>query len=296
MCLKALEKQTLPSKDFEVIVVDDGSGDETPELLGKIQKRGALDLHFFVQKNAGQGVARNKGLANAKGENVLFLGDDIIATPQLLEAHEKRHSDHPEENAGVLGFVAWHPNLKLTPVMRWMVNGSSIFGKFGGHQFAYEKLERGEKPDFNFFYTCNISLKRSFLGKNPFDEAFGKYGWEDIELGYRLQKEKNMRLFYEPKAVGYHYHPMDEENLKKRMEMVGRSAHLIDERYPELKKVPGFWKKMAFYTLSNPLTMFFIKGVKKIAGHRGEALYYYALSKKYFLQGIRGGYNESKKQ
>ena len=101
-----------------------------------------------------------------------------------------------------------------------------------------------------------------------------------------------MRIVYAPKAVGYHYHPMDEDQLKKRMEMIGRSAHRMDERYPELKKVPGFWKKTAFSILGNDATLCLLKALKKIAGRRAEALYYYALSKKYFLRGIHTGYNK----
>jgi GT2 family glycosyltransferase len=173
--------------------------------------------------------------------------------------------------------------------MKWMVNGSSIFGQFGGHQFAYEKLERGETPDYNFFYTCNISIKRSFLGKNPFDDRFSKYGWEDIELGYRLEKEKGLKMIYNPAALAYHHHAMDESGLAKRMEMIGRSAHIIDAKYPELRKVPPIWKRFIFVLLSNGLSLFLIRLLNFLGHGRFQPLFYYALSKKYFLIGLRDG-------
>ncbi|MDP2625117.1 MAG: glycosyltransferase family 2 protein [Candidatus Peregrinibacteria bacterium] len=288
MCLNALEKQKFPVKDFEVIVVNDGSKDETDEILTKFAK-GKLNLIPLRQGNAGQGAARNRALKKASGEVVILIGDDMIAPKTFLSEHWKSHTEHPDLKVAILGLIDWHPDLEITPYMQWMVNGSSIFGKFGGHQFAYEKLNRGDQPNFNFFYTSNLSLKREFLGENPFDLDFSKYGWEDIELGYRLQKEKGMKMVYNRKAVTQHYHPMDESGLAKRMEMIGRSAHIIDSKYPELKKVPPAWKQLAFWLLSNPLSLGLIKLSNWITRGKLQALYYYGLSKKYFLKGVKSG-------
>ena len=289
--LRALESQDFELKDFEVVVVNDGSTDKTSKVLIKWKKR-KLNLIALKQKNAGQGKARNKALQKATGEVVIFLGDDTIPTPNFLKEHWDLHQKHPKQCYAVLGLIEWHPDLKINAYMRWMTNGSSIFGKFGGHQFAYEKLKRGKKPDFNFFYTSNVSLKRKLLGRNPFDLSFNKYGWEDIELGYRLQKEKGMRMLYNPRAMVYHHHIMDEKGLKKRMEFIGRSAHIIDAKYPELKKVPGRSKKFAFRLLSNPISLLLITILNKLTLKRLQALYYYALSKKYFLKGVRSGYTK----
>ena len=289
MTLKGLEKQDFPISDFEVVVVNDGSQDNTNDILETF-KKGKLNLVSIKQENAGQGNARNNGLQYTKGEIIVLMGDDMIPPPHFLSEHWKSHQENPENEKAVLGKIEWHPDLEVNEFMNWMVNGSSIMGKFGGHQFAYEKLDKGQTPDFNFFYTSNLSLKRKFLGENPFDPDFSKYGWEDIELGYRLQKEKGMKMAYNPQAKTYHYHPMDESSLGKRMEMIGRSAHIIDRKYPELKKVPPAWKKCAFAALSNPISLSGLTVVNKISGKRMQSLYYYALSKKYFLRGVKSGY------
>jgi GT2 family glycosyltransferase len=118
------------------------------------------------------------------------------------------------------------------------------------------------------------------LKKHPFDSRFSSYGWEDIELGYRLTKKEGLNIYYNPRAVGYHFHPMNEKSLAGRMRMIGKSAHLIHKKYPELKKVPDFKKKLIFKLISNPLA---IKIFKKF---NWRTLYYYALSKKYFLEGL----------
>jgi len=287
--LKGLEKQTFPNQEFEVIVVNDGSNDDTHEVMNRF-KQGKLNLVGITQENAGQGNARNNGLTHAQGEIILLMGDDMIPVPELLQQHWNHYEQSPNKNSATLGLIEWHPELEINPFMEWMVNGSSVLGKFGGHQFAYEKLNMGQTPDYNFFYTSNLSIPRKLLGNQPFDPIFSKYGWEDIELGYRLQKEQGLTMAYNPKAITYHYHPMDDSGLKKRMEMIGKSAHIIDKKYPELQKVPRFWKKAAFMALSNPISLNGLRLGNTLSRGRLQSIYYYALSKKYFLRGIKSGY------
>ena len=169
--LDALFKQSVSPLDYEVIVVNDGSTDETAKTVKQFQKN-YRNLKYIEQKNQGQGVARNKGIAKASGKIIIFGQDDIIPTNDFLYEHQKFHYLYPEENAAVLGFTAWHPQLKINNFMKWMVNGSSILGKFGGHQFAYEKLHGKKLADYSFFYTSDLSIKKSLLEKYSFDPIF----------------------------------------------------------------------------------------------------------------------------
>lgn len=277
-CLEAIFKQDFPKQDYEVIVVDDGSKDETRELLVKFGAR-HKNFKFYHQKNQGQGVARNLAVQHAQGNIVVLIGDDIIVKENFLSEHVRFHLRYAAENETVLGLTLWHPKLHITPFMAWLTNGSSIFGRFGGHQFAYEKLAGKTEADFNFFYTSNISLKRSLLDKYPFDPTFSGYGWEDIELGYRLHLREGLRLFYNPDAIGYHDHVMTEGTLADRMRNIGQSARIFDKRYPELRKVPTGFKKTIFQLLALPPVIAFFKIFSR-------NFYYYALSKKYFLAGL----------
>jgi GT2 family glycosyltransferase len=170
--------------------------------------------------------------------------------------------------------------------MNWLTNGSSVMGKFGGHQFAYEKLKGKIEADYNFFYTSNISLKKTLLEKFPFDPEFSKYGWEDIELGYRLHKRVGLKLYYNAQAIGYHDHAMTEDSLAGRMRAIGASAHVFHKKYPELQKVPALKKQFAFWLLSNRFSIFILKFLRNLSQGKWTALYYYALSKKYFLEGL----------
>lgn len=282
-CLKRLEDQDFMKNEFEVIVVDDGSTDNTKEIVEKAQKKYSIEINYLYQKNQGQGIARNYALRYAKGKIVAFIGDDILVLPDFVKQHLNFHRKYKNENEAVLGFVGWDPRLEVTPFMEWLTNGSSVLGKFGGHQFAYEKLQGKKRADYNFFYTSNISLKRSLLKKHPFDSRFSSYGWEDIELGYRLTKKENLILYYNPMAVGYHMHPMDESSLEKRMYQIGKSAHLFHKKYPELGKVPPKWKQFVFSILGSRPVLALLKKIDP------NTLYYYALSKKHYLKGIRDG-------
>lgn len=289
-CIEALYKQSVSIKDYEVIIVDDGSTDNTATVVKNLRKFHP-NLYYHFQKNQGQGVARNNAIKKAKGKVIVLIGDDIIATHDFLFEHQKLHYAHPEENSAVLGFTAWHPKLQINSFMRWMTDGSTVLGKFGGHQFAYEKLQGKEQADFNFFYTSNISLKRSLLNKFSFDQSFSGYGWEDIELGYRLSKEANLKIYYNASAIAYHDHFMTEDSLKGRMIAIGKSAWTIHRKYPELKKVPSAFKSFCFGILGNGLTLRILEMLNYFTKNKFLNFYYYALSKKYFLAGLKQGRN-----
>ncbi|MBT6069147.1 glycosyltransferase family 2 protein [Candidatus Peregrinibacteria bacterium] len=309
LTLESLIHQTLKRDEYEVIVVDDGSNDDgtTKDIVEEFQKKNS-NFKYIWQENQKQGAARNNGIKHTEGEIVLFIGDDIIpAQTDFLEQHLRLHEAHPEETYGVLGFTDWHPDLKqngqISDFMKWLTNGSCVLGRYGGHQFAYEKLKKGPggirpgetngakqketiQANYNFFYTSNISLKRSLLLKEQFDKDFGEYGWEDIELGYRLEKKYNFKLLYNPQAIGWHHHVITEESLAPRMRKIAESAYIIDKKYPELKKIPSKKKILAFKLLSNSISLQLLKFMSKM-DRKWLNYFYYALSKKFYLEGLK---------
>jgi len=193
------------------------------------------------------------------------------------------HKKHPEIRAAVLGLILWHPEIEVTPFMKWLTNG-----KDGGTQFAYDLLKDKETADYNFFYTSNISLKRKLLEKHRFDPDFHSYGWEDIELGYRLTKEENLVLYYQKSALGYHHHEIDEKSLAKRMRSIGRASKIFHKKHPELKKIPPAWKRLILWLISRKPVLTIAKKLKK-------SFYYYALSKRYLLEGSAAAERRHKK-
>src|SRR4051794_27416912 len=88
-CLEALGRQTADPSAFEVVVVLDGSTDGSAEMLAGLRPRHALRVER--KANGGVASARNRGLELAAAPVVLFLDDDIVATPGLVEAHLRAH-------------------------------------------------------------------------------------------------------------------------------------------------------------------------------------------------------------
>jgi len=290
-CLERLAHQNFVKTEYEIIVINDGGTSDAEKITESVAKKNPISIKYFYQKNAGQGSARNKGLDEARGDIVLMINDDILATSNLLHEHVKFHKMHPRENEAVLGLLLMDPRIERTPFIEFMTNASLIFGRFGGHLTAYEKLAGRETADYNFFYA-NISLKKSLLTDIRFDETFQKYGWEDIEFGYRLTKEKNLKIYYNPAALAYHYHPIDETNLRSKMNLIGESTHVIHAKYPELGKYPGLIKRTIFKIIGSKPVISVFDILRKRGGKKWHYYYFYALSKKYFLEGLHRGKNK----
>jgi GT2 family glycosyltransferase len=207
----------------EILVVDDGSTDGTDSAVSALAADAPFPLRRLYQPNRGQAAARNLGISEATAEIILFTDDDIIPAPDLLAEHLRWHDQHPEREAAVMGYVEWSPEVRPTPFMKW-------FG-LDGPLFAYEWIRgKVEVDGFQFFYTCNVSLKAELLRQTGnFDEDFAGYGWEDAELGYRLRKN-GMRLFYNPGALAYHYKHVTFAEACRRAEKVALAWRIFEQK------------------------------------------------------------------
>ena len=208
--LQAYADQNAHDQMLEMLVVDDGSNDQTRSVVEKCSRCFPAPLHYFHQQNQGLAAARNHAIREAKGSILLFGDDDIMPSPHMISEHAVWHQTHTEQSVGVLGYVTWAPEVRPTPFMEWA-------GMYGP-QFNFGYFTPGMELGFQYGYFCNTSVKSTFLRDNGiFNESFRSYGWEDIELSYRLGK-KGYRLLYNPGAVGYHLKHERFEDTRRRIE------------------------------------------------------------------------------
>ncbi len=233
---QALEKQTLDDDLFEIIVIDDGSSDDTLEVLNQFAEHTDNRLSYAILKeNGGPARARNVGLSMIRGAVILIIGDDIEPDVSLLESHLFFHRQRSDEKHAMLGHVSFPEELSSSTFMRWLEDaGREYF-------FNYAELHSGEEAGPIFFYTCNVSVKSSLLSKSGwFDESFPYASHEDLELGYRLA-DNGMRLVYDSSAKGYHWHVLTIEGIAKRVYLMGFSAEIfwqkVGKNSSKLRKV-----------------------------------------------------------
>ncbi len=175
---------------FEVVVVSDGSSDGTDDYLRSGTT--AMPVHAVFQANAGPASARNAGVNAARGDLIVFIDDDVVAQPGLVEAHRRAHEDRPE--IVVIGPMLTPPDVELSPWVAWE---QAMLDK------QYVVLERVRNAHYRNFYTGNASLeRRSFLDAGGFDPKFRRA--EDVELAYRL-RVAGSDFLYCPSARSLHY-------------------------------------------------------------------------------------------
>jgi glycosyltransferase involved in cell wall biosynthesis len=222
--LDALERQQ-DAPEFEIIVINDGSTDETAKVIEERAARSS-GLLFRSQPNGGPGRARNHGVPLASGRFVVFIGDDTVPEPRFLAEHARVHRESNDDPlVACLGYTGWPAAERITAFMDYINDY--------GLQFGYKLINDGAIVPFNFFYTSNISIDRQLLLDHPFDTTFPSAAWEDIELAYRLDA-KGLKIRYNSGAVTRHYHPMTIDSFARRQYTVGKSGAIFYRKHPEL--------------------------------------------------------------
>jgi glycosyltransferase involved in cell wall biosynthesis len=229
--LAGLAEQELGPVEAEVIVVDNGSTDGTTLALTALAADFPLPLIALHEPIPGAGPARNRGLKHARGDAVLFLGDDTRpAAPDLLRRHAELHDD----TRAILGRVAWAPHLTVTPLMRWLEHGA---------QFAYADMQAGPAGP-EHFYTAHVSASRAVLQEaGGFDPRI-PFDFEDGELGQRLVA-RGLAIEYHPELLVHHDHPITLESWIRRQERVGAAGRRVLELHDLPERIvprPGGWR------------------------------------------------------
>lgn len=216
--LPSLLAQSLGPERYEIVIADSQSNDGTATYLAGIAASLPRVRHL-AGPYTGRAMARNAGIAAARGRIVMFTDADIIAAPDLLARHLARHA--AGERVAVVG-------------MELQVCSVADYERLRDHPEQRRPLHpmRRKKLSWLYFLTGNASVKRADLERvGRFDENFTGYGHEDLELGFRLQRA-GLTIAYEPKAIDYHWHPVPYDEQKQKMELAGRSTVRFYRKHP----------------------------------------------------------------
>ncbi|GGL05988.1 glycosyl transferase [Sphaerisporangium melleum] len=200
--LHSLTRQTVPPGDFEVVVVDDGSSDDTAAVAESFKDR--LDLRYFFQEDEGYRVAkaRNVGIEHARGPVCVFVDSGVLLDSGCLAAHLAAHAGRPDPVA-VVGYVYCfnednEDGARMASVIDVAAPDTTIAmlrdkGQWVDLREDFYDLYTDELADLPapwlVYWTCNVSAPTGLLREiGGFDEWFTCWGGEDVEIGYRLHR------------------------------------------------------------------------------------------------------------
>ena len=219
--LESLTKQTL--KDFEVIIVEDGSIKPCKDVCEKYAN--ILDLHYYAKENSGPGQSRNYGAERSNGEWLIILDSDVVLPEGYLEAVEK-------SLASSTSIAAWggpdaaHPS--FTPVQKAISYSMTSFFTTGGIRGGKAKLDKFYPRSFNMGIRRDVYLKLEGFTKMRFGE--------DIDFSYRIVEVGYMpRLF--PDAWVWHKRRTDFRKFFRQVYNSGIARINLEKRHPGTMKL-----------------------------------------------------------
>ncbi|MEW6045685.1 MAG: glycosyltransferase [Bacillota bacterium] len=222
--LGVLDRQTVPPDRYEIVIADDGSTDDTPQVVAREAARIRPHVTYLRLEHCGAAAARNAAIRASRGQYLVFIDSDIICSPQFLEEHLRAHERW--KNAVVTGPAVLIRSLDEIPRRPRIWDWSAA--PFAGGNASVRRQD-----------AFRVGL---------FDESFDELGWEDIEFGIRL-KQGGLVTCFVPTAVGYHYKPdpIDPAGVAAYASSQGRMAVRLVRKHPILEA------RMA--TGLNPLAM-----------------------------------------
>ena len=209
-------------KDFEVVVVEDGSDVPCKEVVEKYTDK--LNIQYLTKKNGGPGPARNYGVEHSKGEYVLILDSDCVLPKGYLTAIEKALTENPCDAFG--GPDAAHES--FTNVQKAISYSMTSFFTTGGIRGGKKKLDKFYPRSFNMGVRRDVYLRLGGFSKMRFGE--------DIDFSIRIFKAGcSCRLF--PEAWVWHKRRTDFRKFWRQVYNSGIARINLYKKYPESLKL-----------------------------------------------------------
>ncbi|WP_040951881.1 glycosyltransferase [Gorillibacterium massiliense] len=207
--VESVMRQSYPAAEIEIVVVDNGSTDDTPEVVQSLQKQYGPRIRYIREDRLGLSVARNRAIGEARGEIILFLDDDAIASRDWV-----RHIVEVFEQDAAIGCVGG----RIDPI--W--EGGEPDWVPEEHRSVFTVLDYAdevtEMPPPHIPYGANVAFRLSvFRQIQPFREDLGRVGRkllssEESELIARMRE--HYKVYYTP--CGAVSHKVSRERTTKK--------------------------------------------------------------------------------
>ena len=209
-------------KDFEVIIVEDGSQVPCKKVCDKYADR--LDLHYYYKDNSGPGQSRNYGAERAKGDYLLILDSDVVLPKGYIRAVSEELNREPADAFG--GPDCAHES--FTDTQKAISYSMTSFFTTGGIRGGKKKLDKFYPRSFNMGIRRDVYQELGGFSKMRFGE--------DIDFSIRIFKAgKRCRLF--PKAWVWHKRRTDFRKFWKQVYNSGIARINLYKKYPDSLKL-----------------------------------------------------------
>ena len=243
-CVNSLKAQNLPRDDYEIIVVDNNSTDNTLDIVKN------LGIIHTVEYKKGPAAAKNAGIPLANGNIIAFIDGDCIATKDWLK---NVVSGFDNSDVGcIAGCITAMEDNNISPLERFLIKK--------GHLSQKQHIEH---PFLPYATTANAAYRREVLDKvGLFDEEL--LIGEDADLSWRMQLFTEFKVMYIPDAAVFHpYESRPKELFRQKRRHAYGSVMLykkykkyrqgevksLKQTYWEYRSIIGRWRQLIFYKL-----------------------------------------------
>lgn len=254
--LESLIKQTENPKNFEILIVNNNSTDNTENISKEfIQQHPELEINYINEPRQGLSFARNKGIKVAKGEIIAFMDDDAIARKDYVEKIVLNFEKYTEYGAVGGKVIPIYGDNEQEPV--WM-------SKY--IQGVVSKVDYGDKTKpFSKKYPagCNMVFRKEIFQKYGYFNTNLVYRGDDKYIFYKLKKHGE-KILYAPDVLVYHHinrYRIEPEFINKISCSIGASERLRLSTEPFYKTILKFFEYL--YKFGGSIILFLLFLLKR---------------------------------
>jgi len=220
-CLVSLLGMDYPPERREILVVDNGSTDRTPDIVK------SFPVRYLREERRGASYARNRGIEESKGEILAFTDADCVVTTGWLRELVQGFED--EGVGGVEGETVAYLPVTLAECYRARMRSFSHIG-------------RTDNPLSPYANTANVAFRREVFNRiGLFDTRFSPAGGEDVDFSWRFFQETELQLRHNPKAVVFYRCRSTVGDFFSQQMRNGRGLAILQAKYPA--RLPWGWRQ-----------------------------------------------------